>query len=125
MTVKEGLTTLCAAAGRPDSVVRIACRELESWYLADLKAVAETFGDEAVLRRQEKARYRTPDAIRGPARELRRIVPGYQKISGSRDIGRRLDPDNTRSHSFFVFVSGVRRLALELDAQARSPRTQG
>lgn len=42
--------------------------------------------------------------------ELERIVPFYQKIGGSRAIGPYLDPDNTRSDSFRVFVSGIRLL---------------
>lgn len=40
----------------------------------------------------------------------------YQKVSGSREIGRHLSVDGSgatgnRSHSFRVFVSGLRKLA--------------
>jgi hypothetical protein len=34
----------------------------------------------------------------------------YQEIAGSRAIGPYLDPDNTRSKSFTVFVAGVRKM---------------
>jgi len=40
----------------------------------------------------------------------------YQKISGSRDIGPYLDLDNTRSHSFAVFISGIRLLLQRMEA---------
>lgn len=37
--VKKQLIEKCREAGRTDTLVRIACHELESWYLADLAAV--------------------------------------------------------------------------------------
>jgi len=37
--VKRALVARCIEAGRPDTVVRIACRELEAFYLGDLRAV--------------------------------------------------------------------------------------
>jgi hypothetical protein len=36
---KRSLKTLCARAGRPETTVRIACRELEAFYIGDLQAV--------------------------------------------------------------------------------------
>jgi hypothetical protein len=40
-TIKNGLKVLASNAGRNDTLVRIACRELESWYLSDLNAVEQ------------------------------------------------------------------------------------
>ena len=37
--VKRKLQSLCHEAGRPGALVRIACRELEAFYLGDLAAV--------------------------------------------------------------------------------------
>jgi hypothetical protein len=37
--IKRKLATICTSAGRPQTVIRIACRELEAFYLGDLKAV--------------------------------------------------------------------------------------
>ena len=34
--IKEKLSNICLKAGKPDCLIRIACRELESWYLGDL-----------------------------------------------------------------------------------------
>jgi hypothetical protein len=110
IAIKSGLVQKCANAGKPDTLVRIACRELESFYLADLAAVAATIGPATLPELQNKQRYRTPDVIQNPATELKKIAPAYQKISGSRAIGKHLDLDNHRSHSFGLLVSGIRAL---------------
>ena len=61
--------------------------------------------------KQDKRKYRTPDALGNPVQELERITnQRYQKVSGSRAIGPLLDIHNNRSPSFQVFVSGVKRL---------------
>lgn len=39
LEIKEVLVRKCNEAQKPDTIVRIACRELESWYFGDLKAV--------------------------------------------------------------------------------------
>ncbi len=102
---------LCAEAGRPDTLVRIACRELESWYLGDLKAVGEAFGMNSLAGKQNKQKYRMPDALENPVQELERITnQAYQKVSGSRAIGPLPDIHNNRSPSFQVFVSGMQQL---------------
>ena len=109
--VKQRLLELCAKAERPTTLVRVACRELESWYLGDLKAVGEAFGMNNLTGKQNKQKYRMPDALGNPVQELERLTnQEYQKVSGSRAIGPYLDIENNRSHSFQVFVSGVKRL---------------
>ena len=109
--VKSALVAKCQCAGKPDALVRIACRELESWYLGDLQAVEAGLGLRNLAQHQNKAKYREPDALGNPAEELERLTNNaYQKVSGSRAIGPHLSPDNARSRSFAVFVSGIRRL---------------
>jgi len=44
LQLKGTLTELCRDAGRSDTLVRIACRELEAWYLGDLAAVEAGLG---------------------------------------------------------------------------------
>ena len=39
--VKQRLVDICANAGRPETLVRIACRTLEAWVLGDLSALVE------------------------------------------------------------------------------------
>jgi hypothetical protein len=108
--VKDRLVELCQEGHRPDSLVRVVCRELESWFLGDLEAVEEAHGVN-VARLQGRRKYRNPDTVGNPAAEMARLVPGYQKVAGARAIGPRLDPARNRSPSFRAFVDGVRRLA--------------
>jgi hypothetical protein len=108
---KQRLLSKCREAGR-EALVRIACHELESWYLADLNAVEKGLGLDNLSSRQNKSKYRDPDSLGSPSNELKLLTnKQYTKGSGSHAIGPHLDPDNTRSRSFAVFVSGVRRAA--------------
>jgi hypothetical protein len=112
--VKGHLTALCAKSGQADVVVRVACRELESFYLADLAAVEKGLGVEGLARLQLKRKFRGPDKLGKPSQELATLTGGlYQKVGGSRAIGPWLDPDNARSDSFRNLVSGIRRLFQE------------
>jgi len=110
--VKAGLVEKCREAHRPNALVRIACHELESWYLADLAAVEQALGMRGLAATQNKRKCRQPDALANAAEELTRLTGRrYQKVGGSRAIGPYLDINNTRSRSFEVFVAGIRRLA--------------
>ena len=107
--VKGSLRRICEEANRADVLVRIACRELESWYLADLEAVGTALQIDGLTALQRKAKYRHPDQIHSPSAELRRVTGGqYQKVSGSRSIGKHLRLGNDRSRSFRNFIGGVR-----------------
>lgn len=110
--LKEHLLNLVLATGREkNSLVRIACKELESFYIADLSAVERGLGIKKLSQRQAQAKFRTPDCLGSPSGELRGITNGvYQKVSGSRAIGPHLDIENTRSPSFKNLVRGIRRL---------------
>ena len=109
-SVKKRLVEICRRAGRPLTVVRIACGELESFYLGDLEAVSRALGCRVPPARQ--AKFRDPDRLNNASDELRRLTRGaYQKISGSRKIAPHLKTDGTnRSHSFNILLEGVRRL---------------
>jgi Domain of unknown function (DUF4276) len=110
--LKAQLLGLCTnSAGTRDLLVRIFCRELEAVYIGDLSAVEAALGISGIARRQNERRFRTPDMVMAPSKELKALTKGsYQKISGSRAIGLLLDVDNTRSNSFRVLVSGLRRI---------------
>ena len=107
--IKKDLQAKCHNA-KKKALIRIACRELESWYLGDLKAVANTFGPRVKPNDQNKTKYKTPDNLGNPFQVLKKIAPGYQKLSGSREIGKSLSLENNCSKSFEVFLSGVRDL---------------
>ncbi len=109
--VKRRLLDKCREMRR-EALVRIACHELESWYLADLNAVEKGLGLRNLSRRQNERKYREPDRLHSPKNELIALTNRrYQEVSGSRAIAPHLDPENTRSRSFAVFVSGVRKMA--------------
>jgi hypothetical protein len=96
-------------------VVRIACRELESFYLADLKAVASAFQLKGLERKQSISKYGAPDQLGNPKQELKQLTGNrYQPLAGSRAIGEQLDVTNTRSGSFQALIEGIRRLEAEL-----------
>ena len=108
--VKAGLARLCREAGRPNTLVRVACHELESWYMGDLAAVGRAYGID-LGRHQNNSKFRDPDRLNNAAQELIRLSRGrYQKKAGSRAIAPHLDPDRNRSASFAVFCRGVQRL---------------
>lgn len=109
--IKHNLLDLCSNAGDVSPVIRIACRELESFYLGDLAAVERGLGITGFMKRQKKAIYRDPDRIGTPAEELKKLTKGlYQKVAGSRCIAPHLDLHNNKSHSFNVLVKGIQKL---------------
>jgi len=109
--IKDRLTTLCREAGKPDAVVRIACRTLESWFVGDWDSVGKAFEQPRLANLKRKAIYQDPDRLGNPVTELRKVIPDYQKRDGARRIGRLLDPSRNCSRSFQLFVETVRRLA--------------
>lgn len=110
LALKARLREICEEAGKDDVLIRIACQELEAWYLGDLQAVGEAFQKPGLPALAAKARYRDPDQIAEPSAEIARLVPEFQKVSGARRIGPHLSPERNRSHSFRVFLSGLRGL---------------
>lgn len=105
--VKAGLAARCVEAGRPDAVVRVACRELESFFVGDWHAVANAFGKPALTRLARKARYRDPDGLGSPSQELVKHLSGYQKRDGARRIAPLVDPARNTSRSFHALRKAV------------------
>jgi hypothetical protein len=112
--VKQALLHRCAEAGKP-ALVRIACHELESFYLADLNAVELALNIKGLAKQQDRAKFRSPDYLQNPSKELATLTKQqYQKVASSRVIGRHLAIQNERSGSFKNLVSGIRRMEQEL-----------
>ncbi|MEY2655880.1 MAG: hypothetical protein RLZZ524_2908 [Pseudomonadota bacterium] len=109
--LKAGLVTRCTASGKQGrTLVRLACRELETFYLADLQVVGQLFGLADLGGKQASRKYRAPDALESPSRELRQLThQRYQKVAGSRELGAVLHLDNQRSPSFAHLVTAIRR----------------
>ena len=120
-TLKESLNQLAQTGGREDTLIRIVCQELESWYFGAPEALAEAFARPELRKLGERARFRDPDAIIQPSKALTDEVEEFQKVSGARRMAQTLSRAN-RSRSFGVFVGGVDRLAAEMVAAPPPPR---
>lgn len=106
--LKKKLRTICIKAGRKNSVVRIACRELETFYLGDLRAVEAGLAVAGLSRKQKSAKFRDPDRLQNPAMELERLTAySYQKVAGSRAIGEHLSLADSRSRSYLHLVRSI------------------
>ncbi|MDJ0533820.1 MAG: DUF4276 family protein [Xenococcaceae cyanobacterium MO_207.B15] len=118
LKIKQQLFQLCQKANRPDTLIRIPCHELESWFLGDLVAVEKGLKIKSgkLARLQQKAKYRNPDNIGSPKQELRKIAPNYQPITGSRAIAKHLNLCSNNSQSFQVFIQGLKKIINELQA---------
>ena len=112
--IKARLSALCQDGRRPDSLVRIVCRELEAWYVGDVDALAAAFPSAAsrIRARIAKRRFGNPDAVVQPARALAEFIPAFRKRAAAGELGALLSRRN-RSRSYQVFLEGVERLDSE------------
>lgn len=111
--VKAKLVQLATQSGdnRPRKI-RVACRALESWYLAQLAVVGNIFAIKNLAAEQRKAKFRNPDHLHSPDSELAALTnKQYDKIYDSERLGRALDVSETRSPSFANFIKAVQYLA--------------
>lgn len=117
--VKQRLVDICRQAGKPKTLVRIACSELESWYLGDLAAVETALAIPGLSKKQTKAKFRTPDTLTNAAEELTKLTSRkYQKIGGSRAIGKVINGhiDINKSCSFNTFITGIQSLVTSISS---------
>lgn len=111
--IKQELLSKVRESGKEDvGLVRIACRELESFYLGDLSAVEQGLEVTGLTRLQDKVKFRNPDNLNNAKEELKKITKDkYQQIAGSKNIARHLKLDNSNnSTSFNVLLNGITRL---------------
>lgn len=106
--IKHRLAELCRGTPHEHPLIRIACRELESWFLGDLQAVERAFSIAGLGKRQNTEKFRDPDRLGSPSRELQQLVPRYRKVDGARLVAEHLDLEHNRSHSFRNLVRGLR-----------------
>ncbi len=116
--IKEKLADLCEQYGRSDTLTRIVCHELESWFLGDLAAVEKAFDLKArkLSGKQNNKKYRDPDQLNSAKQELKKLVSNYQQISGSREICKYLEVENldtNTSYSFKVFIKSIKKILEE------------
>jgi hypothetical protein len=93
--------------------IRIACQELESWYLGDLSAVDIAFGTK-LKKKENKIKFRDPDnCFPSPREDFRKAIgKKVGQIAAAEKMAEAMTLDginNNKSHSFQVFVETVRR----------------
>jgi hypothetical protein len=103
--LKNELSAL--ASPHIQTIIRIACRELENWYLGDLNAIERLYPESRAT--QLHKRYKDPDNVFG-SEEMKRLCRNFSKSFASREIPHLIDIGQNRSTSFNHFVDGLRRL---------------
>lgn len=106
--LKEKLISLCTES-KNEYLIRISCRELEAWYFGDLEAVSKAYGKD-YTKNSQKQKYRNPDKIGNAKEELCKLIPKHQQILGAQLIGPHMKVEKNTSHSFQVFISGIKRI---------------
>jgi hypothetical protein len=109
--VKAGLVEKCTESGKTGWLVRVACREMESFFLGDLAAVEQGLGVDKLREKQKTRKFRNPDNLANPSAELMKLTGNrYDKLSGSRAISPHLNIECNKSHSFKILVDGICKL---------------
>lgn len=121
VNLKARFVRLCNESGRPDTLIRLVCQELEGWYIGDLEALAEAFATPRLDSPALQKRFADPDAWQKPSHELARLIPEFQKGSAARLMAECLEEKRNVSRSFQAFIGGIRRLANEMGYAAPPP----
>lgn len=109
--LKARLVEACEQGGRGDTLVRIACQELEAWYLGEPEALGRAFGNANLADLGQQARFRDSAVVVQPAAALEDLVPEFQKVSGARLMALHLTRERNRSTSFRCFIEGIGRVS--------------
>jgi hypothetical protein len=97
--------------------VRIACRELESWFLGDLAAIEKAYKRFKAKKHLYKERLRDVDCIVAPHKYLREIIPEYSgkatlpKIETATRVAPFMNLENNKSKSFCHTICAIKKLA--------------
>ena len=121
MLFRSHCDAFCHAGHRDDTLIRIACQELEAWYLGEPEALADAFGREALRTLWRRARFRDPDSVLRPSVAVEQLAPEFQKVSGARRMAQHLSRERNRSSSFQAFVAGIETVAAGLAANETPP----
>jgi Domain of unknown function (DUF4276) len=110
--LKAELLAICQNAGNPNILIRIICRELESWFLGDLAAVEKAYNlkSQSLRKKQNQNKFRNPDQLNSAKEELKKLVNEYYAGTHSKKIAPHLSLTANTSHSFRIFLDGVTKL---------------
>lgn len=107
-TLKKKLLDICDQNGDCPKLVRIVCRELESWYIGDFLAVNKAYPSFKHQNYSNKSKFRVPDNCNA-FDELKKILPEFQKVGGAKKIAPFITIDGNKSESFQQTVNGLKR----------------
>jgi Domain of unknown function (DUF4276) len=109
--IKANLKQLCIKANKPNAIVRIVCKELETFFVGDWAAIAAAYSNEKWRSNARSAKFRNPDLLGSPSAEIKRLIPNYQKRAGARIISPHLDFDKNTSASFQALIRSIKSIA--------------
>lgn len=107
--LKRELIALSTSLVPIPTVIRIACKELENWYLGDLTAIESVYPETNARNYIGKAKYRNPDSVFGVL-ELERMTRNFSKTHASREIPKYMDIKSNNSNSFNQLIFGLEKL---------------
>jgi len=120
MVVEAGLLPLGSrrAASAGCVKVRVACEELEAWYIGDPAALRSAY-PRLPKAFENRAVFRSPDGVNGGTWErLERLLQtsgyfpgGLRKLQLTRAVAKFMDPKRNTSPSFQSFCDAVRQLS--------------
>ena len=117
--VKKELSNLLNNTCHSPYLIRVICRELESWFLGDLSALEAIFPRVRPEKYRGTQKFRNVDDIKKPSMMLLSIIPDYKgrtylpKLELSQKIAPVLHHENNSSVSFRHVVSGIKKLIAE------------
>lgn len=107
---KQRLLQLAAVKPAGQVLVRIVCQELEGWFLGDLEAVKAAYPVAARNIIATHRKFPDPDKMTNAAQELSQLTEVPGKVGRAKAISGHMDVEANLSHSFQVFVTGLKRL---------------
>ncbi len=108
--LKQEIEELCPIKDKDRLLIRIACHELESFYLADLNAVELAYDINNLKNIQNNKLFRNPDKLNNAKQKIKELTKNkYEENLGAQKIAPYLDINNTRSPSFKHLVLGIKK----------------
>jgi hypothetical protein len=107
--LKASLISECSNIKSGDFLVRIACKELENWYLGDFGSIETVYPDIRISGLTRKAKFRNPDRLNG-SEEMNILIRHFSKSHASRELGRIINIENNNSPSFNCLITGIAKL---------------
>ncbi len=109
VSLKHELVELCRSGGNYPFLIRIVCKELESWYLGDMAAIEKAYPGFKSQKYKNKRKFRNPDYCNA-SDELSKVLPQFHKGTASKTIPLHFNIPRNTSPSFKHFVSGLNRI---------------